>query len=900
MEKKRFLILDGNSILFRAFYALPPLKNKKGVYTNAIYGFLSMLYKLLDEYKPDYICTAFDPKKPTFRHEKYKEYKAGRAKAPNELVMQFGLIRDVLSVHGIKYMEIEGYEADDIAGTLAINASEDNVEVFLVTSDKDYLQLVKDDINVLLTKKGVTNVALYNKDVLNEEYGITPEEFIELKALMGDSSDNIPGVKGVGEKTGLKLIQEYRTLDNIYENIDKIKGKLKEKLETEKIQAYLSKELSKIVLDLPIDFDIEEFKIQEPNPEKLMEIYKELEFRQFMSRIREEKNSQISLFDDDAETIEPLSTKNSSNQEERIILEITPEEFIEKANDFSVFSLKILYDGDRALYANPVAIGIMTESLEMFYFENNLENIFQKLKPIFENEKLLKTGHDIKDEIILLNRYGVELKGIDFDTMIAKYLLSPSESSYNMDRIVFEYLNEDIKDEKDYVGSGKNKNKFAEIAKEEKQQYIYNYLNGVLRIQDILKNRLMESDMEHLYKEIELPLIKVMASMEILGFKIDSSALKETGNILTKKIEILEKTIYEHAGIEFNINSPKQLGEILFEELELPVIKRTKTGYSTDVEVLEKLKSMHPIIQKIIEYRQLAKLNSTYVEGLLALIDKNTNRVHSSFKQTIASTGRISSTDPNLQNIPVKTEEGRELRKVFVAEEGYVLVDADYSQIELRVLAHLSDDENLIEAFIKEEDIHTKTASQVFHVPVEEVTSTMRSRAKAVNFGIVYGISDYGLSRDLDIPRKEAKEYIENYLNFFKGVKKYMDDIISKGRKNGYVETVFGRRREIPELSSRNFNIRSFGERLALNTPVQGTAADIIKKAMINVYDRLSENNMKSRLILQVHDELIVEAHKEELELVKKILREEMEKAAELKVPLTVDLNSGDSWYETK
>jgi DNA polymerase-1 len=890
------MILDGNSILFRAFYALPPLKNKNGIYTNALYGFLSMLYKLLDEYKPDYICTTFDHKKPTFRHERFKDYKAGRAQAPNELVMQFALIRDILDVHKIRHLEIEGYEADDISGTLAKMASEKDMNVFLVTSDKDYLQLVRDKVNVLLTKKGVTNIALFNQSILFDEYGITPKQFIDLKGLMGDSSDNIPGVKGVGEKTGLKLIKEYGSIDGIYENIDQIQGKLKEKLESEKIQAYLSKELSEIIVDLPLELSIEELRYKEPDKKELLEMYKEYDFRLFMSRIKPDEDRQMNLFSDNLSSTEDVAINKSSEA----IKEAGVEEIIESSKKTGQMCLKFFYDGERALYASPIALGIMTSEDRIYYIEENLKTALSDLKSVFEDDNIEKIGHNIKDEIIILNKREISLNGISFDTMIARYLLEPSEASYNIDRLVYEYHKTDMQTEKDFLGSGVKKVSYKDLEKNQRKEYMCHYLKAIWSIKPHMETQLMETDMDNLFKEVEMPLVKIMASMEILGFKINTDELKRIGEKLSQKIAVLELVIQEMAGAEFNINSPKQLGQVLFEELNLPVMKKTKTGYSTDVEVLEKLKNQHPVIQKIIEYRQLTKLNSTYVEGLLNVVDKETGRVHSSFKQTIASTGRISSTDPNLQNIPVKTDEGRELRKIFVHEDDYILIDADYSQIELRVLAHLSDDKNLIEAFRLGEDIHTKTASQVFHVPKDEVTSTMRGRAKAVNFGIVYGISDYGLSRDLDIPRKESKQYIENYLNFFSGVKTYMDDIIRKGKKDGYVETILGRRRYIPELSSRNFNIRAFGERLALNTPVQGTAADIIKKAMINVDRELRKKNMKSRLILQVHDELIVEAYKNEVEEVKRILKEEMENAVPLKVPVSVDLNIGETWYDTK
>jgi DNA polymerase-1 len=850
------------------------------------------MYKLLDEYQPDYMCVAFDPKKPTFRHEQYKEYKAGRAKAPDELVMQFSLIREILDAHQIKHIEFEGYEADDISGTLAKFSEDNGMESYLVTSDKDYLQLVTERTKVLLTKKGVTNVEPYDSSKLMENFGINAEQFVDLKALMGDASDNIPGVKGVGEKTGLKLIKEFGSLDGIYENVDLIKGKLKDKLVSEKNQAYMSRELSRIITDLPLEIDWEEFALKEANREELVALYTEYEFRQFMNRF-EKESRQLSMFNTE---VKPKDQQLTSWK----VKQWDADEIIKKAKQNGRFGIKLLYQGERALFGEVMACGLVFEAGEIFYTEENIENALSDIQPILTDKSIKIDGHDIKDELLIMKRFGIELNGIEFDTMVAKYLLEPSENSYDIDRLAFEYINEEMKNIKDHLGSGRNKMTIEDLTKETRQKIVKDYLKVIWLTRDPIERELMETDMESLLKEVEIPLIYIMADMEFVGFKIDETTLNLIGEKFIHQIDILERIVYEMAGETFNLNSPKQLGKILFEKMNLPVIKKTKTGYSTDVEVLEKLKQHHPIIQKIIEYRQLSKLNSTYVEGLKGLVNNKTHRVHSSFKQTITSTGRISSTDPNLQNIPVKTEEGKELRKVFIPEEGYVLVDADYSQIELRVLAHLSDDENLIDAFANNEDIHTKTAAQVFHVEEDSVTSLMRSRAKAVNFGIVYGISDYGLSRDLDIPRKESKAYIENYLEFFKGVSHYMGKIISKGKKDGYVETIFGRRRYLPELTSRNFNIRSFGERLALNTPVQGTAADIIKKAMINVNQKLKEKNLKSRLILQVHDELIVEASKEEASLVKDILKTEMEKAANLKVPLVVDISVGDSWYETK
>lgn len=901
---KKIMILDGNSLLFRAFYALPPLKTKKGQYTNAVYGFLSMLYKLQDTYLPDYLCVAFDPEKPTFRHQQYKDYKATRQKAPNELVEQFQLIRDVLDIHKIKRLEIEGFEADDLAGTFAREAKDQGVSVYLVTSDKDYLQLIDENVKVILTKKGVTNTVEMDLKAMEEEYGLTPDQFVDLKALMGDSSDNIPGVSGVGEKTAIKLMQEFKSLDNIYENIDQVKGKLKEKLEADKMQAYMSQTLARIVTDIPIDFNLEDFRNQKPDTKDLANLYDDLEFRLFKKRLadeapepEEDKDGQISMFD---LTAQPAPIKTD-------ILYIDKEDklpdLIKQIKAGKKASIKVLFDGERALNSKALGLGISDGDLIYYIdFEKiNEKKALEFLSEIFEDRDIGLAGHNLKSEIIYLMKNNIQIKNIQFDTEIGKYLLNPSESSYSIDKIAYEFLDIEIPSENQILGTGVKRKTFRDIDIEERKTYVYNYLNTVNKARDPISRDIARYEMTSLYENIELPLIEVLAYMEFVGFKVDVRVLEKLGLHFQEEISGLEKTIYELAGETFNINSPKQLSVILFEKLGLPVIKKTKTGISTDIEVLERLSADHEIVEKIIEYRSMTKLNSTYVEGLKNQINKETGRVHSNFNQTIASTGRISSTDPNLQNIPTRTDEGRELRKAFVAQEGYILCDADYSQIELRVLSHLADEKNLIDAFAHDLDIHAKTASQVFHVDLSEVTPEMRSRAKAVNFGIVYGISDFGLSRDLKIPRKEAKIYIDNYMAFYSNIKQYMKDVVEQGKKDGYVTTYFGRRRYIPELASRNFNIRSFGERIALNTPVQGTAADIIKAAMVGVYKRLKSKNMKSRLILQVHDELIIEAHRDELEEVKVIMKEEMENVVhDFKVRLKSDINIGSSWYDAK
>lgn len=904
--KNKIMILDGNSLLFRAFYAMPPLKTKKGQYTNAVYGFLSMLYKLLDAYSPEYICVAFDPKKPSFRHEQYKDYKATRAKAPNELVEQFQLMRDVLDVHNIKCVEIDGFEADDVAGTFAGAAEEQGAEVYLVTSDKDYLQLIDENTRVILTKKGVTNTEEMDVQAMADTYGISPAQVVDLKALMGDSSDNIPGVGGIGEKTALKLIQEYKSLDNIYENIESIKGKLKERLETDKMQAYMSQTLARIIRDIPIEFNLEEYKIQKPDFKKLSSLYDELEFRTFKKRIDDGQNqseAQMSLFD-----VEPGENGQAAVSENPtdIIYVINEDDIKNIAGNIEKsgrFALKFLLDSDRALYGRAVAVGI-SDGEGIYYIDLDKigeKAVFDILKGVFEREDIQAMGHSIKNEVIYMMKNNIELNNISFDSEIGKYLLNPSESSYSIDKIAYEYSGKELPSENDILGTGKKRLSFCELDLEKRKSYLYNYISTVTGAEKQITDEIERMGMTELFRKIELPLIEVLAYMEFVGFKVDINVIDSLGIHFQEKISALEEKIYEEAGESFNINSPKQLSAILFEKLELPVIKKTKTGISTDAEVLDRLRPQHEIVELLIEYRQMVKLNSTYVEGLKGVVSKKTGRVHSVFNQTIAATGRISSTEPNLQNIPVRTEEGRELRKAFVADEGYVLCDADYSQIELRVLAHLAGEQNLIDAFANNEDIHTKTASQVFHVKPEDVTHEMRSRAKAVNFGIVYGISDYGLSRDLNIPRKEAKLYIDSYLSYFGSIDTYMKNIVEQGKKDGYVTTYFGRRRYIPELSSRNFNIRSFGERIALNTPVQGTAADIIKAAMVGVYRRLKSNKMKSRLILQVHDELIIEAYEPELEEVKKILKEEMENVVDsFRVQLKSDVNVGSSWYEAK
>lgn len=885
------MIIDGNSLIHRAFYALPLLSTKDGIYTNGVYGFLTMFYKLKEEYPMDYICVVFDKKGPTFRHEAFDMYKGNRQATPNELAQQFPIIREILTAMNITQLEMDGYEADDIAGTLSKYGEDNKLKVILVTGDKDYLQLASDKTTVLLTKKGITELREYDRNKFIEEYGITPEQFIDLKGLMGDKSDNIPGVPGIGEKTGIKLIKEFGSIENLYDNIDEVKGKkTREILLENKNSAFLSKKLAEIIRSVPLEFSLDDFKVQEPNWEKLRELYTELEFNSLLTKLPDSHIQQESFSEYEVDY--------------KIIENDNYETIIENIRNSKSLYFKFLFEDDHYINSRILGVGVKAGDSIPYYIDfsqNDIEKFAKAFKEYFQSNEIDKLGHMIKMDIYALLKLGIDIDNVVFDSMIGKYLLNPAQTNYSINELAKEYINIYGIDKEQLLGKGKNKKYFSELDIETRAQYISMTLDIVSKIKEPITRSISEQNMNKLYYEVELPLTIVLAHMEYNGFKVDLNVLSQLGDSYTKEIQRLTEEIYELAGEEFNISSTKQLGEILFDKLKLPVIKKTKTGYSTDAEVLEKLKGQHEIIEKILRYRQLIKLKSTYIDGLINVVDKNTSKIYSTFNQTVTNTGRISSQDPNLQNIPIKTEEGREIRKAFIPKnDEYVLVDADYSQIELRVLAHISNDPKLIEAFYNNEDIHTKTASQVFKIPIEKVTPLMRSRAKAVNFGIIYGISDYGLSRDLNIPRKEAKQYIDNYLNNYDKVKEYMENIVDRCKEIGYVETILNRRRYVPELKSRNFNIRSFGERIAMNTPIQGSAADIIKVAMVRIFDELNKRKLKSKLILQVHDELIIETHRDELEQVKNLVKDVMENCIELNVPLKVDLKVGDNWYEAK
>ncbi|MBV7273093.1 DNA polymerase I [Clostridiaceae bacterium UIB06] len=886
MAKEKLLILDGNSLMNRAFYALPPLTNSEGLHTNAIYGFITMLLKMKEEIEPNYIVSTFDRSAPTFRHNEYKEYKAGRKKMPPELAEQFPVVKEVLELFSINIFEIDGFEADDLIGTLSTFLEKKDIEVYIVTGDRDALQLASDNIKVVITKKGITEKEIYDGKRMIEEYGVTSEQFIDVKGLMGDSSDNIPGVPGIGEKTAFKLIKEYGSIENVLNNIDNISGKkIKENLLQYSEQAIFSKKLATIMKDVPIEIDFDSIKSKEKyNAEELRKLFIKLQFKSLIDKIQGVSQEDINIGSENSEMEKDANFKNINDLSD---LKVLTEEILSQCKNKD----EILYVNFKIMNANIYSKNCI-EKIFISIRENNYvvelkllmdgdeSETLRLLKEIFEDQDIQKISHDIKIPYTIFCKMGIDFRGIKFDTKIAAYLIDSSRGKYELEDIIESYLQILINGD--------------ELQKQIKETAILN------KVYECLEPSIREAYMEELLYKVELPLTEVLAGIEYEGFKVDTEKLMELGEKFKIEIDNMQKEIYEISGEEFNINSPKQLGKILFEKLDLPVIKKTKTGYSTNAEVLEELSDKHPVIEKIMYYRQLTKLHSTYIEGLKAVVDED-GKIHSSFNQTVTTTGRLSSTEPNLQNIPIKYEMGREIRKVFIPEnDNSVILSADYSQIELRVLAHMADDENLIDAFINHSDIHTKTASEVFNVPINEVTSIQRSNAKAVNFGIVYGIGDFSLAKDLKISRKEAKNYIDTYFERYPGVKEYLDGAIEQAKEKLYVTTVMNRRRFIPEIKASNKMVRSFGERLAMNTPIQGSAADIIKLAMVNVYNELKDRKLKSKLILQVHDELILNVYNDELEEVKDIVKKEMEEVLDLRVPLEVDINIGKNWYEAK
>lgn len=874
----KLLLIDGNSIMNRAFYGIPDMTTNDGRHTNAIYGFLNIILKVIEEEQATHICVAFDLKKKTFRHEMYEAYKGTRKGMPEELHEQMPRIKEILQAMHIRIVEQEGFEADDLIGTLSKKGEREGFAVTILSGDRDLLQLATDTVLVRIpkTKHGKTEVEDYYAKNVVETYGVTPLIFIDMKGLMGDTSDNIPGVPGIGEKTAAKLLAEYGDLDGVYAAVDSMKAsKMKQNLIENKDLAYLSKTLATIKLDCPIPFEFSEATYHDPFNAEAYTLFEDLELKSFYKRFSVEKKEELTfetVLIDDIDGYNALLAK------------------LQKAKEVSF--AWITQDGE--------ALGVaVCMDLEHVYLIRFMMFITEAMVA----DNLLALSRDYQVQLAcmhvkkLLSFLNFHEEDAVFDAGLAAYLLQPNQSEYEYDTLAKVYLDVTLPSEKEMLG--KEKLGYFSFEDEKVQKWMAYQAIVPYKIKSVLREKLKKTGMESLYDEMELPCLYALYEMEKNGIRVDGEALHQYGKKLRTRIEELTAEIHAMAGEEFNINSPKKLGEILFEKLGLKNGKKTKTGYSTSAEVLEKLKNTHPIIPKILEYRQLTKLNSTYAEGLAGYIQAD-GRIHSKFHQTVTVTGRISSADPNLQNIPTRMPLGREIRKVFIPEEGSVFVDADYSQIELRVLAHMSGDAALIAAYQADEDIHAITASQVFDVPLDQVDSTLRRKAKAVNFGIVYGISSFGLGQDLDISRKEAEGYIEKYFATYGKVKKFLDRTVEDAKKNGYTVTMFGRRRPIPELASSNFMTRSFGERAAMNAPVQGTAADIIKIAMVRVNRRLKEEHLQSKLVLQIHDELIIETKKEELEIVQKLLVEEMMHAAELSVPLLVDANVGDSWYDAK
>ncbi|MCP3025466.1 DNA polymerase I [Halobacillus sp. A5] len=878
---EKLVLIDGNSIAYRAFFALPLLNNDKGVYTNAVYGFTTMLLKILEEDNPDHMLVAFDAGKTTFRHKTYEEYKGGRQKTPPELSEQFPVLKELLDAFKIKHYQLDQYEADDIIGTLAEKGQKKNYDVKVISGDKDLLQLVSDKVKVTLTKKGITNVDTYDPAFLMEKMEIRPDQVIDLKALMGDSSDNIPGVPGVGEKTAVKLLKQFDKLEAVYEQINDVSGKkLKEKLENHQQDAFMSKELVTIERDAPIEIDLEDLKFNDYDQHKVASVFRDLGFQSLINRVADE---------------------DSSTQE-------APEEWDEvEVNVVSNFG-SVTLTGEEAVVVEMLHENYHSSPIVGISIVNNSGNYFITIKDAEHCNEFVKWAQDpaskkwvfdAKRTLVALRRHGIALQGVSFDLLLASYLINPSENNHDVPAISHRMNERAVQYDEEVYGKG------AKLKVPEDQTVMQDHVTRkakvLYKLKDQMEDQLKQNEQFELYKELEMPLALILGEMEHCGVQVDVSRLEKMGDDLDLRLTDIKKEIFDLAGEEFNLNSPKQLGPILFEKLGLPVIKKTKTGYSTSADILEQLQDEHEIVEKILLFRQLGKLKSTYIEGLLKVVNKDTSKIHTRFNQALTQTGRLSSIEPNLQNIPIRLEEGRKIRQAFVpSKENWVMFASDYSQIELRVLAHIAQDDKLKAAFKEGKDIHTQTASEVFDVPAEKVNSQMRRQAKAVNFGIVYGISDYGLSQSLGISRKEAKVFIEKYLSSYPGVKEYMSESIKEAKRMGYVKTFMNRRRYLPEITSRNFNQRSFAERTAMNTPIQGSAADIIKKAMIDLDERLKQEKLQARMLLQVHDELILEAPEEELDQLKKIVPEVMEQTVDLDVPLEVDYSFGPTWYDAK
>ena len=900
----KFVLVDGNSIMNRAFYGImgsKMLTTKDGKYTNAVYGFLAILFKLLDDIQPQYMAVAFDLKAPTARHKMYEGYKANRHGMPDELAEQMPIIKEVLRAMNIDIIEMEGYEADDILGTLSCYGEAKNLDVTILSGDRDTFQLATDKVTIRIphTKGGKTETDEYNREKIIEKYGLEPKQLIEVKGLQGDTSDNIPGVPGVGEKTALKLVQKYGSIENLYKKIeegqDDLKGKQREKIVENKELAELSRTLGTINTKVPIKDDLTDLKVEEWDKEKVLELFKNLNFNRYIDRFNLIENTE----NENKQEIKELYKSVEKSLKDVIGI-------IKNKNEMT-FNLvtKSVEDQSKIIKEQIIGMSVYNNENKEVYYVNLENNEIQEFKEIFEEEKIRKIGIDLSKTYILLKQENINLKGIYYDIAIASYIINPTNNKLKIEDLIQNDLKIDIET---FIGKEETQaqitlfdvqeenNKQAEIKKEKSNLYAY----SIGKIKEKTEKELEEIECLDLFYNIDMPTIEVLSNMQWNGMYVDKTELEQFGKELTDKLEVITKIIYEMAGEEFNINSTKQLGEILFEKMKLPVVKKTKSGYSTDVDVLEKLKKEDPIIEQILEYRQLMKLNSTYVEGLKQYINPETKRIHSFFHQTITATGRISSTEPNLQNIPTRFELGKRVRKVFKPQKGCVYIDADYSQIELRVLASISEDSHMIEAFKEGQDIHKQAASKVFKTPIDEVTKEQRSNAKAVNFGIVYGISDFGLGEQLGIGRKQAKKYIDEYLTQYSGINQFMDNIKEEAKEKGYVKTLFNRRRYIPELKSNNYMVRQFGARAAMNTPIQGTAADIMKIAMLKVFKEIEKRGLKSKIVLQVHDEMMLEVPIGEQQEIQEIMKKCMESAADLKVPLVAEISEANNWYDCK
>lgn len=883
----KLILIDGNNIIYRAFFAMPPLTNASGQQTNAVYGFTTMLLRLIEEHKPTHMMVAFDAGKETFRHADYQDYKGGRQKTPPELSGQFPLLKELLKGLGVSQFEIGGYEADDIIGTITRQADEAGRKVMVVSGDKDMLQLASENTTIAMVRKGVTEIEYYGPEQIKERYDLTPEQIIDLKGLMGDASDNIPGVPGVGEKTALKLLHEFGSVEEVVARSGELKGKMKEKIEEHADSAILSKKLATIFREVPLEQTLDDMVFNGLNEETAGPALAKLEFKSLIERL----DLRTSGGGSDAES-EPEAQIDVTIVDEGKLAELAG--VLEQ-----VSILHVETHGDNPHHAEVIGMALATEDRQFYIpFDVLKSEAAEPIRSWLASSDIPKRGYDLHRIDLALHWQGIPFAGAAFDVHLAGYLLDPTEANQSLSGLAAKYGLSYLQADEDVFGKGA---KYKVPDTDKLSEHMARKCLAAAQLIPLQEKELADNEMLPLFYDLEMPLSRILADMEKQGIAVNVEDLKELGREFEAQIERLVQEIYEIAGTEFNLNSPKQLGEILFVKLQLPVIKKTKTGYSTDAEVLEKLAPYHDIVRLILQYRTLAKLQSTYVEGLLKEISERTGKVHTYYRQTIAATGRLSSQYPNLQNIPIRLEEGRKLRKVFVpSEPGWSILAADYSQIELRVLAHISDDERLKEAFLHDMDIHTKTAMDVFGVGVDEVDANMRRSAKAVNFGIVYGISDYGLSQNLNITRKEAAAFIDQYFEVFQGVRRYMDEIVKEAKQNGYVKTLLERRRYLPEINASNFNLRSFAERTAMNTPIQGTAADIIKLAMVHMDAALQERKLKSRMLLQVHDELVFEVPEDELEIMKELVPEVMSHALALSVPLKSEVSYGTNWYEAK